>query len=212
MFKNVRNNDFIDIVKNRRSIRVYDTDHKIPEREMNEMLEEAFRAPSWVNFQPWRVVVVESAEGKEKLLPLVRFNKRQSRTSSAMLLVFGDLRAEQYGEKIYGKAVAEGKMNKKVKEQQLKALEEMYDDLTVKERNDIVRVDAGVWAMQFMLVARAHGYDTSPIGGFERDKLADVFDMDPERYVPAVIISVGKAAEVGYETVRLGTDEFVRRV
>ncbi len=33
--------------------------------------------------------------------------------------------------------------------------------------NDVVKIDASLAAMQFMLVARAHGYETNPIGGFE---------------------------------------------
>lgn len=35
--------------------------------------------------------------------------------------------------------------------------------------------------MQFMLVARAHGYDTNPMAGFEADQLAKAFDLDEER-------------------------------
>ena len=29
-----------------------------------------------------------------------------------------------------------------------------------------------------MLVARAHGYETNPIGGFEAEKLAETFGLD----------------------------------
>ena len=32
--------------------------------------------------------------------------------------------------------------------------------------NDIVKVDSSLAAMQLMLVAKQHGYDTNPIGGF----------------------------------------------
>jgi nitroreductase len=58
-----------------------------------------------------------------------------------------------------------------------------------------------------MLVARAHGYDTNPIGGFEADQLADAFDLDKERYVPVMILSIGKAMEIGYESVRLAPEK-----
>ncbi|MNL71812.1 putative NAD(P)H nitroreductase YodC [compost metagenome] len=57
--------------------------------------------------------------------------------------------------------------------------------------------------MQLMLAARAHGYDTNPIGGFEKDQIAEVFGMDKERYIPVMLISIGKAAEAGYASVRL---------
>jgi nitroreductase len=34
--------------------------------------------------------------------------------------------------------------------------------------------------MQLMLTARAHGYDTNPIGGYDKEKIAEVFGMDKE--------------------------------
>lgn len=73
--------------------------------------------------------------------------------------------------------------------------------------NDVVKIDASLVAMQFMLVARSHGYETNPIGGFEADQLAEAFDLDKERYVPVMILSVGKAVEEGYESVRLAPEK-----
>ena len=74
--------------------------------------------------------------------------------------------------------------------------------------NDVVKIDASLAAMQLMLSARAHGYDTNPIGGFEADQIAAAFDLDPERFVPVMVLSLGKAAEVGYDSVRLAADKF----
>jgi len=56
--------DFMEIVKGRRSIRNYDTDVKISKEEMTQILEEATLAPSSVNMQPWRFLVIDSEEGK----------------------------------------------------------------------------------------------------------------------------------------------------
>lgn len=44
-----------------------------------------------------------------------------------------------------------------------------YERANKKEMNDIVKIDSSLAAMQLMLVARHHGYDTNPIGGFEED-------------------------------------------
>ena len=49
---------------------------------MNEMIAKATKAPSSVNMQPWRFVVVESDEAKAKLRPLIQFNTNQNDTSS----------------------------------------------------------------------------------------------------------------------------------
>ncbi|MGX7329631.1 nitroreductase family protein [Enterococcus bulliens] len=203
----LKNNNFEEITFGRKSVRVYDESVKISNEEMLEMIQEASIAPSSVNMQPWRFVVVESDEAKAKLKPLIRFNTRQNDSSSAMVLIFGDMMCHEYGEEIYDQAVAEGKMPQEVRDQQLAAIIPHYEKLTKQEMNDVVKIDASLAAMQFMLVARAHGYDTNPIGGFEADQLAEAFDLDKERYVPVMILSVGKAAEEGYTSVRLAADK-----
>ena len=197
------NNDFSDITFGRKSIRAYDETVKISHEEMLAMIQEATTAPSSVNFQPWRFVVVESAEQKEVLKPLVKFNALQNDTSAAMVLCFGDLACYELGETIYDIAVSEGKMPQDVRDRQLASIVPMYQSLSTAQMNDIVKIDTSLAAMQFMLVARAHGYDTNPIGGFDSDKLAETFGLDKNRYVPVMIISIGKAAEAGYQSVRL---------
>ncbi|KGI84829.1 MULTISPECIES: nitroreductase family protein [unclassified Exiguobacterium] len=201
------NNTFTDVMLGRKSIRVYDENVKISQLEMLQMIEEATTAPSSVNMQPWRFVVVESPEAKEALKPLIRFNVRQNDTSAAMVLIFGDMECYELGEEIYDQAVAEGKMPQEVRDQQLGAILPYYKNLSTQEMNDIVKIDSSLAAMQFMLVARAHGYDTNPIGGFEKDQLAEAFGLDKDRYVPVMILSVGKAAEEGYQSVRLDAEK-----
>lgn len=208
MSKTLKNNDFSEVAFNRKSIRVYDDSVKISREEMLEMLEEATLAPSSVNMQPWRFVVVDSEAGKADLKPLIRFNTRQNDTSAAMVLVFGDLQCYEFGEAIYDKAVSEGKMSQEVRDQQIGAIIPYYKNFTQAQMNDVVKIDASLATMQFMLTARAHGYDTNPIGGFEADQLAASVGLDPERFVPVMVVAIGKAAETGYDSVRLPIEEF----
>lgn len=207
MSKELVNNDFSSVVFGRKSVRVYDETVKISHEEMLEMIQETTTAPSSVNMQPWRFVVAESEEAKAKLKPLIRFNTRQNDTSSAMVMIFGDMNCYEYGEEIYDQAVAEGKMPAEVRDQQLAAILPYYQNFTREQMNDVVKIDASLAAMQFMLVARSHGYETNPIGGFEADQLAEAFDLDKERYVPVMILSVEKAVEEGYESVRLAPEK-----
>ena len=207
MSKELVNNDFSSVVFGRKSVRVYDETVKISHEEMLEMIQETTTAPSSVNMQPWRFVVAESEKAKAKLKPLIRFNTRQNDTSSAMVMIFGDMNCYEYGEEIYDQAVAEGKMPAEVRDQQLAAILPYYQNFTREQMNDVVKIDASLAAMQFMLVARSHGYETNPIGGFEADQLAEAFDLDKERYVPVMILSVGKAVEEGYESVRLALEK-----
>lgn len=207
MFNHILNNDFASIVKGRRSVRNYDETIKISKEEMSEIISEASLAPSSANMQPWRVIVVDTPQGKEKLRPLVRFNTLQNDTSSAMLLIFGDTQSYLYVEEIYNTAVEQGKMPAEVRDSQLTTILSMYPTLPKETKVEIAKVDSSLFAMQLMLVARAHGYDTNPMAGFEVDQVAKAFDLDEERYVPVMIISIGKAKEEGYESVRLSSDK-----
>lgn len=198
-----KNNDFTSIITGRRSIRKYDPAVKISKEEMTEILTEATLAPSSVNMQPWRFLIIESPEAKAKLAPIAKFNQTQVETSAAVIAVFGDLNNFDYAEQIYGTAVERGLMPAEVKERQLAALGAHFAQLPAAVNRETVMIDAGLVSMQLMLAARAHGYDTNPIGGYEKDQIAELFGLDKERYVPVMLISIGKAVEEGYASVRL---------
>lgn len=204
MFKQ---NDFSTIMEGRRSIRKYDTAEKISQEEMTAILNEAMKAPSSVNMQPWRFAVVASDEGKKALEPLVRFNKLQNETSAAMIVIFGDLQSFDYAEKIYGSAVELNLMPQEVKERQLETLSPLFEQMALEDKKEMAVIDSALVAMNLMLVARAHGYDTNPIGGFDKHKIAEALDLDSERYYPVMIVSIGKAEDEGYPSYRLPAED-----
>ncbi|CAM4281262.1 nitroreductase family protein [Paenibacillus xylanexedens] len=198
-----KTNDFNEITYGRRSVKLYDPEVKISREEMTEILAEASRAPSSVNMQPWRFLVVDTAEGKEKLAPLAKFNQNQVLTSAAVVGVFIDMNNGEYLEEIFGKAVEHGFMPQDIAEQQVKFVKPYYDNMPAADLRDVNLIDAGLASMQLMLAARAHGYDTNPIGGYEKDQIAEAFGMDKERYQPVMLISIGKSAKEGHPSYRL---------
>ncbi|VXB06653.1 nitroreductase of unknown specificity (reduces 5-(aziridin-1-yl)-2,4-dinitrobenzamide prodrug) [Bacillus sp. 349Y] len=203
----VRNNDFQDLITGRRSIRNYDPSVKISKEEMKEILTEATLAPSSVNLQPWRFLVIDSEEGKATLAPLAKFNQTQVNTSSAVIAVFVDMNSLDYTDRIYNDAVEKGLMPAEVRDRQIPGIKGMLSQVPVQEMREMNLIDAGLVSMQLMLAARHHGYDTNPIGGYEKDQIAEAYGMDKERYYPVMLISIGKAADAGYQSVRLPIDE-----
>ncbi|QST00968.1 nitroreductase family protein [Pontibacillus sp. ALD_SL1] len=199
-------NDFNQIISGRRSIRNYDPSVKISKEEMTEILREATMAPSSVNLQPWRFVVIDSEEGKETLKPLAKFNQTQVETSAAVVAVFVDMNSTEYLEEIFDSAVEQGKMPQEVRDRQVPAIQGLISQISEEAYREMNLIDGGLVSMQFMLAARAHGYDTNPIGGYEKDQIAEAYGLDKDRYYPVMLISIGKAAEDGYESVRLPID------
>lgn len=206
----MKNNNFEEITFGRRSVKVFDENYKISNEEMLEMIQEATKAPSSVNMQPWRFVVVESQEGKDALRPLIRFNVRQNDTSSAMILIFGDMKCYEKGEDIYSRAVEKNLMPAEVKDQLMNMFMPFYENAPKERMEKIVTIDGSLAAMQLMLVARAHGYETNAIGGFEDDKLAEAFGLEKERYFPVMILAIGKGEYETHESIRLDADEIVK--
>ncbi|WP_151736982.1 nitroreductase family protein ['Paenibacillus yunnanensis' Narsing Rao et al. 2020] len=206
MKKFQQTNDFNEIVYGRRSIKTYDPSVKISREEMTQILEEASTAPSSINMQPWRFLVIDSEEGKQKLAPLSRFNKEKVLQASAVIAIFGDKNNFDYAEEIYGKAVELGYMPQEVKEYQLNAFKPLYSQISDEDMRDIMLLDAGLVSMQLMLVARAHGYDTNPIGGYEKDQIAEAFGLEKDRYLPVMLLTIGKAASEGFTSYRLPVD------
>lgn len=198
-----KTNDFNEIVKGRRSIKNYDPSVKISKEEMNEILTLATTAPSSVNMQPWRFLVIESPEAKATLLPLARFNQNQVETSSAVIAIFGDVMNFEKFDEIYGMAVEQGHMPQDVKDNIFSSFSTYFEAISREDMEDVVLVDGGLVAMQIMLAARAYGYDTNPIGGYEKDKIAEAFGLEKDRYMPVMLLSIGKAADEGHHSVRL---------
>ncbi|HEX9136494.1 MAG TPA: nitroreductase family protein, partial [Nitrospirota bacterium] len=60
-------NAVIEAIRKRRSVRAYEA-KPVPRDVLNEVLNAANEAPSAMNSQPWRFVVIEDPSAKKKLL------------------------------------------------------------------------------------------------------------------------------------------------
>jgi nitroreductase len=193
--------DFFDVLNSRRSVRKYDSSVVISQEEISEMLEIASKAPSSSNMQPWRFLVVTDQEIKQKLVPIA-FNQQQVAEASAIVIVLADLEMYTLSEQIYGAAVTAGFMTEEVASNFVQNSTKMYSSLPAERLKEIAVFDTGLVAMQLMLTARAKGYDTVPMGGYNRDQVKELFQIS-DRYLPTLMLPIGKAAVEGHPSVRL---------
>ena len=63
--------DFLEIMKSRRSCRSFIPGREIPEEDLLKIVEAGRLSPSGCNSQPWKFIVVNSPEAKEKLCDAV---------------------------------------------------------------------------------------------------------------------------------------------
>ncbi|WP_338472556.1 nitroreductase family protein [Niallia sp. XMNu-256] len=198
---------FLDVIKERRSVRKYDSTVQISNEEMTEILELATLAPSSSNLQPWRFLVIDKPELKQKLLPIA-YNQKQVVEASAVIVVLGDVKSYEKAEQIYGQAVEAGFMQEDTAKSFIERNVAMYSSLSPEAARQIVYTDGGLVSMQLMLIARSKGYDTVPMGGYDPKKLAETFGIS-DQYVPVMLIAIGKATEPGHPTTRLPIDDVV---
>jgi nitroreductase len=196
---------FFDVVRERRSVRSYDPSVRISREEMTEILEQAMLAPSSSNLQPWRFLVIDTPELKQKLLPIA-FNQQQVVEASAVIAVLGDVESYKKAEKIYGQAVEAGFMPADTAKSFIERTVSMYSSLPPEVARQIVYTDGGLISMQLMLVARARGYDTVPMGGYDKAKFVEAFGIS-EQYESIMLIAIGKATKPGHPTTRLSIED-----
>ncbi|RJS62520.1 nitroreductase family protein [Bacillus sp. PK3_68] len=197
-----------EVIRNRHSVRKYDPTYKISRNEIEEMLQEAMLAPSSSNLQPWRFIVIDNEEVKKELRAIA-YNQEQVETSSAVIAVLGDVEMYKNVEKVYQSSYEAGFMDEASMNKLIQNTYNTYPNAPVEARANIASFDAGLVSMQLMLIAKANGYDTVTMGGFDKQKFAERFDV-PERYIPIVLIAIGKAAAPAHKTTRLPLEETVR--
>jgi nitroreductase len=194
-----------EIIKARHSVRKYKPNVKIPENTLNEILELAALAPSSWNIQQWRFLVIQEQAQKD-LVKGIAYGQQQVSDASVVVVILGDLEANLTGHQIYDEAVAAGQLPAEVRDTLVAQIDGAY---TIEQvARDEANKNAGLAAMQLMLAAKAKGYDTVAMGGFDKARLVEALKI-PARYIPVMMIPIGEAATEARPTGRLSLDQLV---
>ncbi|MBD2871923.1 nitroreductase family protein [Paenibacillus arenilitoris] len=200
------------LFRERHSVRNFDAAHKLGEQVIKELLEIAGSAPSSWNLQHWKFIAITEATAKEKLLPIAN-GQKQVVDASVTVAVLGDLEASRNAEAVYGPVIRAGLDDSYAgyhSHQLLFAqIEEAYavGETTSYRRDEAIR-NASLAAMQLMLAATAKGLDSGPMVGFDVDAFIQAFHVPP-RYVPVLLVAVGKAAKPARATSRFPVERTV---
>lgn len=198
----------LTLIKERRSVRKYDPNYKIEKEEILEMLEQATLAPSTSNLQPWEFIVFLDPEEK-KALRAIAYNQEQIETASAVIAVLGDKEFYKNIDAVYDSMYEAGYINDTSKEVLVGNAKKTYPFASDEARKNLATFDSGLATMQFMLIAKELGYATGPMGGFDKDKFSERFNV-PERYFPIVLITLGKENAPAYQTTRIAIEDKVK--
>lgn len=196
------------LMHDRKSVRKYKEGFVIPEEKIQYLLQQAISAPSSSNMQPWRFLVIKDQQVKKELRAIAS-NQEQVETSSAVIAVLGDLSMYENAEQIYDANYEQGFMTREVADFMIKNSRVLYSNLPEAVLKNIVHFDAGLVSMQIMLLAKDMGYDTVPMGGFDKVKFAEKFNL-PQNEIPILLIAIGEASAPAYGSSRLPLAQITR--
>ena len=80
--------DLLDLIKERKSVRKYSDKH-IPDDDLRKILEAGRLAPSWINVQSWKFILVKSQENKD-LLSKLSIGQAHVKNAKALIVCIAD--------------------------------------------------------------------------------------------------------------------------
>lgn len=180
-----------EAAKRRRSIRKFEQE-PVPREDVDDILRVTGLAPSSYNTQPWRFVVVVDPEVKRKLAAAA-YNQRQVLSAPAVIVLYTDVAdtLAAVDEILPPGMEADGKAHLR------SLIVGSYSPLSEADREAFGAGQGYIALGYLMLVAEAHGYQTSPMLGFEPDAVKKLLGLPSHVRIPA-LVAIGKGAEEGF--------------
>ncbi|PFH81347.1 nitroreductase family protein [Bacillus sp. AFS088145] len=199
----MKNEQFFEMIKERNSTRVFDSSTEISSSEITELLDAAMTAPSAWNLQHWKFVVFHGENAQGKLLP-VAYNQAQIKDASCVIAVLADTQSAKNVDLVFGPAVEAGFMTQEAKDKLKANVEGAY--ATEQRNREQGILNSSLAGMQLIMAASAKGWNTCAIGGFNEQAFKETFLTD-DRYIPTMLIAIGKEKVPGHHTTRFSAKE-----
>ncbi|MDH4455740.1 MAG: nitroreductase family protein [Verrucomicrobiota bacterium] len=177
----------LDAIAARRAIKHYDPSHRMTEEEIKTLLTAALQSPTAFNIQHWRFVTVIDSEVR-KQIRAVAWDQAQVTDSSLLIVLCADKDAWKKDAARYWKDAPQP-----VQDFLVPAIGQYYDGRDQVQRDECMR-SCGMAGMTIMLAAKAMGYDSCPMDGFDFDAVAKIINL-PEDHVISFMIAVGKGTQ-----------------
>lgn len=191
--------NFQDVVMSRHAAKKF-SEKTVPENKVDELLELIRYAPSSFNIQPWRIVIVSDAAMKEKLKPHA-YGQEQITSCSHLFVFCYDTRKDAVLD-----AVDVSMKNAKAPEDKrvafINTVREANARLNQEEWNHYAELQVYLALGNALNGAKALGFDSCPMGGFNAAKFAEVLGL-PEHIKPSVLCPIGYASDEPRKKVRI---------
>lgn len=176
-------------IRQRRAIKKFDPTFQIPQKDQETLLDLARQTPSSFNIQHWRIVNVTDKALREQI-KAVAWGQTQITDASLLYVVCADIKAwAKNPEQYWQDNPAAGKVL-------VPMIGQFYNNQPQLERDEALR-SVGLISQTIMIAAKAMGYDSCPMIGFDAAKVADIIRM-PADHMIGMIITIGKSASAAH--------------
>ena len=177
----------LEAIQSRRAIKHYDADHRMSDLEVRQLLETAMLAPTAFNVQHWRFVTVVDPEVRRQIRA-VAWDQAQVTDASLLIIMCADQAAWKKDPGRYWKEAPQP-----VQDFLVPAIGSYYEGREQVQRDECMR-SCGLAGMTIMLAAKAMGYDSCPMDGFDFEAVGKIINL-PEDHVISFMIAVGKGTQ-----------------
>ena len=175
----------LESIYQRRSVKGYDPNHKITPEEEQKLLEATIQAPTSFNIQHWRFVILRDPELRQKIRKEYGNDQAQMTDASLLILFTADMKAWQKEPYRYWQNAPQ-----EVADLLVNWMGPFHEGREWLQRDEAQR-SIGMAMQTLMLTAKAMGYDSCPMIGFDIDKVAELINL-PEDYVMGPMVAIGK--------------------
>ncbi len=177
----------LETIAARRSVKSYDPAHRMTDAEIQQLLTAAMQSPTAFNIQNWRFVTVLDPEIR-KQIRTVGWDQAQITDASLLIVMCADKDAWKKEPARYWKNAAQP-----IQDFLVPAIGQYYEGRDQVQRDECMRSCAFA-GMTIMLAAKAMGYDSSPMDGFDFDAVGKIINL-PEDHVISFMLAIGKATQ-----------------
>jgi len=171
-------------IQTRRAVKQFDSQHSMTQTEIDELLALALLSPTAFNIQNWRFVLLRDP-ALRRAVRAVAWDQAQVTDASLLIILCADVKSWSKQPERYWRNTTPDIQNFIVP-----AIGNYYRDQEQVQRDEAMR-SCGIAAQTLMLAARAMGYDSCPMDGFNFTAVGKLIKL-PEDHVIAMFVAIGK--------------------
>ena len=201
---------FMEAMDFRHACKIFDDTKKISKGDLNFILEAGRKSPSSFGMEPWKFVVVQNQELKEKIKPFC-WNQPQITTCSDLVLIYASIEGVKPTSNIPEKRFSRREMPKEKKDFYLKLYADHLEETLSSDKNIFswTARQSYIALGNMMTGAASIGIDSCPIEGFEKEKIEKIIGINPKKYQLAVLVPFGYRLKEQSSQLRVDLDEVV---